>query len=151
MRLLALLLIFLNAEVVFALDRGSFIFGEAPFGESDRDWIKLEKRSGRIIACESRGAIVFSLRDGTEYGFDVGQIRVYDRKTKKLYAVYSDDIERTPDDSMRGIEARYGKIKYISNSKVQFEVFWKDKMDGYGLVDLDTIQFTYHKVKPNKY
>jgi hypothetical protein len=114
-------------------------------GEGDKERITIEKGSGRIIAYESGGAFVPSLRDGTEYGFDVGQIRIYDRKTQKLYAIYSDAIERIPGESMRGIEVRYGKIKYIGTSKVQFEAFWKDKLDGYGLVDLDTIQLTYHK------
>ena len=80
----------------------------------------------------------------------MGQIRVYDRKTKKLYAVYTDDIERTSGESLRGIEARYGKIRNIGNGKVKFEVFWKNKLDGYGVVDLDTTQFTYRKANLNK-
>lgn len=151
MLLLAVSLIFLNAEVAFALDRGSFKFGEVSLGEGDKARIKIEKGSGRITAYESGGAVVLSLRDGTEYGFDVGQIRVCDRKTKKLYAVYSDDIERTPGESMRGIEARYGKIEYIGGGKVRFEVFWKEKLDGYGSVDLDAIQFTYLEIKPSKH
>ena len=76
---------------------------------------------------------------------------MYDRKTKKLYAIYSDYIERIPGDSMRGIEVRYEKITYMSNCKVQFEAFWKDRLDGYGLVDLDALRFTYRKVTPSRH
>ena len=148
MQLLILLFILLCANVAFGLDERGFKFGGAPFGEGDKQQIKTEKGNGRLVAYAAPGAFVFSLRDGTEYGYDVWQVRMYDSKTKKLYSVYSDDIERLPGESMRGIEARYGEIKYIGKSKVQFEVFWKDKLDGYGVVDLDTVKFAYRKVKP---
>lgn len=146
--MLILMSILLGANFAIALDQRSFNFGEAPFGEGDKEQIKIEKGNGRLVAYESPGAFVFELRDGSEYGYDVGQIRIYDSKTKKLYSIYSDDIERIPGESMRGIEARYGEIKYIGKSKVQFEVFWKDKLDGYGLVDLDSVKLTYRKIKP---
>src|SRR5437660_10713584 len=137
MRLLIFLSLLLGANVAFALDERSFNFAEAPFGKGDKDQIKSEKGKGRLLAYEAPGAFVFSLRDGTEYGYDVGQIRIYDSKTKKLYSIYSDDIERIPGESMRAVEAGCGEIKYIGNNKVQFEVFWKDKLDGYGMVNLD--------------
>lgn len=71
MRWLTVLLIPLIIESAFALEQGSFRFGEVSLGEDDKERIKIGKGNGRIIAYESGGAIVFSRRDGTEYGFDV--------------------------------------------------------------------------------
>ena len=85
MKFCIFLIFILISSSSFGLDRNDFLFGEASIGTGDEDKIADIRGNGYIKAYVTSGALLEYLRDGSEYGHVVDQVRIYDVKTKKFF------------------------------------------------------------------